>query len=155
MENQTYADIVNNIKTFKCGLKDVSADGTGSLQGTRVSLELVMYKTFNGVELNEIYSLDTKDCDVEPTLPVEIEEIKVNEDGERVIILSDGTEQNLGKITGEKGEKGDKGMKGEDGVDGNDGNAKALSIVAIVISAIAVIIMLYVAIVVTSKLKRK
>lgn len=154
MENVTYADVVNLIKTFQCGLKDVSADKTGSSVDTIVSVELVMYKVFGGVELNEEYSINTQSCDVEgkADASVEIESIEINADGELVIKYSDGTELNLGSV---KGEKGDRGTAGVDGVDGADGNnAKALSIVAIVISAIAVIIMLYVAIVVTSKMKK-
>ena len=46
---------------------------------------------------------------------------EINEDGELVLVYSDGTEQNLGVVVGEDGKDGIDGIDGIDGVDGKDG----------------------------------
>ena len=45
----------------------------------------------------------------------------INEDGELVLVYSDGNEQNLGVVVGQTGERGESGTNGENGVNGADG----------------------------------
>ena len=46
----------------------------------------------------------------------------INDKGELVITYTDGTTENLGKVTGDKGDKGDKGDQGEQGEQGEQGD---------------------------------
>lgn len=46
---------------------------------------------------------------------------QINDSGELILIYGDGTEQNLGVVTGKDGEKGERGADGADGKDGVDG----------------------------------
>lgn len=52
---------------------------------------------------------------------VGITNTQINEDGELVITLSDGTVKNLGVIVGSNGADGNDGSDGNDGLDGKDG----------------------------------
>ena len=47
----------------------------------------------------------------------------INDKGELVITYTDGTTENLGKVTGDKGDKGDKGDQGEQGEQGEASRA--------------------------------
>lgn len=53
--------------------------------------------------------------------PVGIAEAKINDEGELIIVYTDGTEQNLGLVVGRDGENGKDGENGTDGKDGADG----------------------------------
>ena len=46
---------------------------------------------------------------------------QINENGELILIYSDGNEQNLGVVVGKDGEDGEKGSDGSDGKDGTNG----------------------------------
>ena len=46
---------------------------------------------------------------------------EINEDGELVLVYSDGNEQNLGVVVGKDGENGKDGEDGADGTNGQDG----------------------------------
>ena len=46
---------------------------------------------------------------------------RINENGELVLIYSDGAEQNLGVVVGKDGEDGQNGVDGKDGTNGQDG----------------------------------
>ena len=59
------------------------------------------------------------------TAVVGISGAKLNENGELVLTLTDGTEQNVGKVTGENGTNGAKGDKGDTGATGAPGEAGA------------------------------
>ena len=59
------------------------------------------------------------------TAAVGISGAKLNENGELVLTLTDGTEQNVGKVTGENGTNGAKGDKGDTGATGAPGEAGA------------------------------
>ncbi len=81
----------------------------------------VMFFTFAGCGIIKgetgINGLDGKDG-------VGIENISINEEGELIVVLTDGTTRNLGDVVGEdgtKGEKGDKGDMGEQGKQGEPG----------------------------------
>ena len=50
--------------------------------------------------------------------PVGIVSANINEDGELVLVYSDGNEQNLGIVVGKDGENGKDGKDGKDGADG-------------------------------------
>ena len=58
---------------------------------------------------------------------------EINEDGELVLVYSDGNEQNLGVVVGKDGENGSDGKDGEDGengINGTNGNTGSLTITA-------------------------
>ena len=55
---------------------------------------------------------------------------EINEDGELVLVYSDGNEQNLGVVVGKDGENGSDGKDGEDGENGINGNTGSLTITA-------------------------
>ena len=58
---------------------------------------------------------------------------EINEDGELVLVYSDGNEQNLGVVVGKDGENGSDGKDGEDGengTNGTNGNTGSLTITA-------------------------
>ena len=47
---------------------------------------------------------------------------EINEDGELVLVYSDGNEQNLGVVVGKDGENGNDGENGTNGTNGNTGS---------------------------------
>lgn len=53
--------------------------------------------------------------------PREVRTIEINENGELIVIFTDGTKSNAGVVKGEKGDAGENGEDGRDGVDGKDG----------------------------------
>ncbi len=55
------------------------------------------------------------------TAAVGISGAKLNENGELILTLTDGTEQNVGKVTGEKGDPGAAGAQGPQGETGENG----------------------------------
>ena len=57
--------------------------------------------------------------------PVGIISAEINEDGELVLVYSDGNEQNLGVVVGKDGADGKDGEDGSNGKDGADGGAGA------------------------------
>ncbi|MBE7088220.1 MAG: collagen-like protein [Clostridiales bacterium] len=50
-----------------------------------------------------------------------VDDTYVNENGELIIVYTDGTEKNLGVVKGEDGKDGANGLDGKDGIDGIDG----------------------------------
>lgn len=53
---------------------------------------------------------------------VGVKSVVINENGNLIITLTDGTVYNLGNVTGAKGDKGDAGKDGQDGQNGQDGS---------------------------------
>ena len=53
---------------------------------------------------------------------VGVKDAVVDENGNLIITLTDGTVYNLGNVTGAKGDKGDAGKDGQDGQNGQDGS---------------------------------
>lgn len=60
----------------------------------------------------------------------DIRNVEINEDGELILLFTDGTQSSLGRVVGEdgkdgldgaKGEKGDNGENGKDGINGKNG----------------------------------
>ena len=51
-----------------------------------------------------------------------IAQAEINDDGELVLIYTDGSEENLGSVVGKNGEDGQDGQDGQDGKDGKDGH---------------------------------
>lgn len=60
-------------------------------------------------------------CSCEKKEERSVRTVEINEAGELIVIFSDGSTSNVGRVKGDTGEKGEKGEDGVDGVNGKDG----------------------------------
>ncbi len=103
------------------GVKSVTIDDDGNLIITMTDETVHNAGKVTGDKGNQGDKGDKGDSGNNGADGVGVKESVVDENGNLIITLTDGTVHNLGKVTGVKGDKGDKGNKGDAGKNGQDG----------------------------------
>lgn len=104
------------------GVKSVTIDENGDLIITLTDDTVHNAGKVTGDKGNQGDKGDKGDAGNNGAAGVGVKDAVVDENGNLIITLTDGTVYNLGNVTGAKGDKGDAGKDGQDGQNGQDGS---------------------------------
>ena len=104
------------------GVKSVAIDENGNLVITLTDDTVHNLGKVTGAKGDKGDQGDKGDAGNNGAAGVGVKDAVVDENGNLIITLTDGTVYNLGNVTGAKGDKGDAGKDGQDGQNGQDGS---------------------------------
>ena len=104
------------------GVKSVAIDENGNLVITLTDDTVHNLGKVTGAKGDKGDQGDKGDKGDKGDAGVGVKDAVVDENGNLIITLTDGTVYNLGNVTGAKGDKGDAGKDGQDGQNGQDGS---------------------------------